>query len=370
MLEPNRRDLLLSAAALAALADEKQPLPSFRYALEAQTGKVLKGGSGKEATVKQLPVSTGLAGVSMRLIPGGLRELHWHANAAEWSFVLKGRVRTTVISPDGTSETNDFGPGDVWYFPRGHGHSLQGLGPGECHFVLVFDNGAFSEYGTFSLTDWLGHTPASVLAKTLGVPAADLAKLPKEEVYIVTGRVPPATIETPRRGALKSPANTHFYSLLAQGPHEKFSGGAEWRVTEKEFPISKTMSGVILDLEPGALREPHWHPNANEWQYYISGKARMGVFGSGGRERTEEFSTGDVGYVPMGYGHYIENTGGEKCRVLIAFDNGRYQEISLSTWLAANPTRLVADNLELPDAVVDRFPKRRVFLASKDGPDK
>src|SRR6516164_8300784 len=102
------------------------------------------------------PISTGIAGVSMRLKPGGLRELHWHANAAEWAFVVKGRVRTTVIGPAGVSETNDFGPGDVWYFPRGHGHALQGMGPEEAHFVLVFDNGAFSEFGTFSTTDWVG----------------------------------------------------------------------------------------------------------------------------------------------------------------------------------------------------------------------
>src|SRR5207245_3606396 len=133
-------------AASGKAADEKQEeLSTFRYPLEQQKGRISEGGSAKEATVKQLPISTGIAGVSMRLKPGGLRELHWHANAAEWAFVIKGRVRTTVIGPDGYSETNDFEPGDVWYFPRGHGHALVGLGTEESHFVLVFDNGAFSE---------------------------------------------------------------------------------------------------------------------------------------------------------------------------------------------------------------------------------
>src|SRR6516225_6941185 len=172
----------------ADLAHKHEELPTFRFAMEQQRGRVTEGGSAKEATVKQLPISTGIAGVSMRLKPGGIRELHWHANAAEWAFVVKGRVRSTVIAPDGTSETNDFGPGDVWYFPRGHGHALQGLGPGEAHFVLVFDNGAFSEYGTFSITDWLGHTPPDVLARTLGLPREALASLPREELYIVPVR--------------------------------------------------------------------------------------------------------------------------------------------------------------------------------------
>ncbi len=286
-------------------------LPTFRFAMEQNKGHVTPGGSARQATVKELPVSKGLAGVSMRLNPGGIRELHWHAIAAEWAFVIKGRVRTTVIAPDGTSEVNDFDPGDVWYFPRGHGHMLQGLGPGEAHFVLIFDDGAFSEFGTFSSTDWLGHTPPEVLSKALGLPASAFARFPKEELYIVQGRVPSQELPTLHQGEAKLAAQTHRYPLLAQRPTASFKGGSERKVSSLEFPISTTITGVILDLEPGALREPHWHPNADEWQYYIHGKARMTVFGSDGRARTEEFQQGDAGYVPRGYGHYIENTGDE-----------------------------------------------------------
>jgi quercetin dioxygenase-like cupin family protein len=120
-------------------------LPTFKFALEKSEGKVIGNSSGKEATVKQLPISKGIAGVSMRLEPGAMRELHWHATAAEWAFVAEGRVRTTVITPQGEAETNDFVAGDVWYFPRGHGHMLQCLGTQPCHFILIFDNGYFSE---------------------------------------------------------------------------------------------------------------------------------------------------------------------------------------------------------------------------------
>ena len=143
--------------------------------------------SGKEATVEQLPISKGIAGVSMRLEPGAMRELHWHATAAEWAFVLEGRVRTTVIDPHGYAETNDFEPGDVWYFPRGHGHMLECLGDKPCHFILIFDNGYFSEFGTFSITDWIGHTPKALLAKNFGVPESAFDGFPKEEVYFARG---------------------------------------------------------------------------------------------------------------------------------------------------------------------------------------
>jgi oxalate decarboxylase len=356
-----------SGGAGAAGREDQEELPNFRFALEESKGRVAEGGSAKEATVKQLPISRGIAGVSMRLKPGGLRELHWHANAAEWAFVIKGRVRSTVIGPDGVAETNDFEPGDVWYFPRGHGHALQGLGPDEAHFVLVFDNGSFSEYGTFSTTDWLGHTPPEVLGKTLGVPAPTFERFPREELYIVQGRVPPERPAPLRQGGERTAPQTHRYPLMAQLPYERFAGGEEHRVTVKEFPISTTISANVLDLKPGALREPHWHPHANEWLYLISGKVRVGVFGSHGRARAEDFNAGDVGYVPQGFAHYVENIGDGPCRVLIAFDSGVYQEISLSTWLAANPTGLVADNFKVPDALVEKFPDHRVFIAPKGG---
>jgi oxalate decarboxylase len=246
---------------------------------------------------------------------------------------------------------------------------LQNIGSTEAHFVLIFDDGAFSEFGTFSSSDWLGHTPPSVLAKALGVPASSFENFAKEELYIVSGRTPPRELPALHQGEGRQTAQTHRYPLMAQHPHTNLDGaGQERRVSAKEFPISVDMTGVILDLSPGALREPHWHPNADEWQYYISGAARMTVFGSHSRVRTEDFKAGDAGYVPRGYGHYIENVGDGPLRVLIGFNTGDYQEISLSTWLAANPDAVLADNFKTSDELVARFPKRRVFIASKDGP--
>jgi oxalate decarboxylase len=166
-------------------------LPTFKFELEKSAGKVIGNSYGKEATVEQLPISKGIAGVSMKLEPGAMRELHWHATAAEWAFVIEGNVRTTVIDPQGNAETNDFEPGDIWYFPRGHGHMLECLGHEPCHFVLIFDNGYFSEFGTFSITDWLGHAPKTLLAKNFGLPESAFDDFPRDEVYFARGPVPP-----------------------------------------------------------------------------------------------------------------------------------------------------------------------------------
>jgi oxalate decarboxylase len=342
-------------------------LPTFKFELEKSQGKVIGNSFGKEATVEQLPISKGIAGVSMKLEPGAMRELHWHATAAEWAFVIEGRVRTTVIDPQGNAETNDFGPGTVWYFPRGHGHMLECLGDTPTHFILIFDNGYFSEFGTFSITDWIGHTPKPLLAKNFGVPESAFDGFPKDEVYFARGAVPPQEQSVPLQGR-KLPPQTHKFELLEQAPHALFKGGREWRVDSSRFPISKTITGVILDLDPGALRELHWHPTADEWQYVIEGDISVTMFGSHGRYRTETLSKGDVGYIPQGYGHSIENIGSKGCRVLIGFNTGIYETINLSQWIAGNPLDVLATNFSKPPSLFEKFPQRDVFIAPKDGP--
>src|SRR5438046_5971793 len=195
----------------------KKELQSFKFELEKSKGKVAGNSFGKEATVEQLPISKGIAGVSMQLEAGVMRELHWHATAAEWAFVLKGRVRTTVINPAGQTETNDFEPGDIWSFPRGHAHMLECLGNEPTHFILIFDNGYFSEFGTFSITDWIGHVPKSLLAKNFGLPESTFDGFPKDEVYFARGALPPAKPAAPLAGEQHGP-RTHKYRLLADDP--------------------------------------------------------------------------------------------------------------------------------------------------------
>ena len=363
----NRRRLFHNVAATGLAAgfagaapaddDPREALPNFKYDLESQNHWTGPGGSAKEATASEFPISQSIAGVSMRLQPGAMRELHWHSLAAEWAYMIEGRCRITVISPDGSAEVSDFGPGDTWYFPRGHGHALQGLGPGECHFLLGFDNGHFSEFGTFSVTDWMAHTPPAILARNLGVPVPALSNLPRKELYIGTGRVPPPGAETLRYGAIQSAPMSHKFRL-GELPPATFPGGEERIVSSKEFPIQTTLTAARMDLQPGALRELHWHPHADEWQYYVHGRARVAIFGSHGRVRTEEFGPGQVAFIPQGYGHYVEQLGDSPTRLLILFNSPVYQEISLSAWLGANPSLLLEDNFGLSPNVVEQLPQR------------
>jgi len=394
MSEFQRRDFLKEAAAIAAgvtagligarrveagdpsfmnnvpdpLLSGKE-LPTFKYALEKSKGKVIGNSYGKEASVPEFPISKGIAGVSMRIEPGAMRELHWHATAAEWAFVDRGRVRTTVLSPGGYTETNDFEPGDVWYFSRGHAHMLECLGNEPCHFILIFDNGYFSEFGTFSITDWIGHTPKALLAKNFGLPESTFDGFPKGEVYFAQGAPPPAMAAAPLDGPHPGPL-THKYRLLADEPRVSNKGGRLWVLDSKKFPISKTITGAILELDPGAMRELHWHPTADEWQYVFEGRVGVTLFGAGGRYRIETLEAGDVGYIPQGYGHSLENVGDKPCRVLIGFNSGVYEDIDLSEWIAGNPPDVLATNFGKPADLFEKFPRQDVFITDKDGTGK
>jgi oxalate decarboxylase len=283
-----RRDFLAGAAAFAAatalaagrraetgelsfLNNVPDPLlsgkelPTFKFALEKSKGKVIGGSYGKEATVEQLPISKGLAGVSMKLEPGAMRELHWHATAAEWAFVIEGRVRTSVITPQGQSEINDFNPGDVWYFPRGHGHLLECLGDKPCHFILIFDNGYFSEFGTFSITDWLGHTPKALLAKNFGLPESAFDGFPKEEVYFARGKQPPEQIPVPL-GGRKLPPLTHKYELMSQKPYAVFKGGKDLDDRHRRGPGAGPRGPARAALAPhrGRVAVRHRRPDQRD----------------------------------------------------------------------------------------------------------
>src|SRR4051794_39057185 len=153
----------------------------------------------------------------MRLNTGGVRELHWH-KAAEWAYMLYGRARITAVDEEGRQFVDDVGVGDLWYFPKGIPHSIQGLGPDGCEFLLVFDDGSFSEDNTFLLSDWFKHVPPDVLAKNFGVPASNFGNTPDpSELYIFPLPVPGPLANDRLAGAVPVP-NTFSHHLMAQEP--------------------------------------------------------------------------------------------------------------------------------------------------------
>src|SRR5438034_8141254 len=346
--------------------DSKSLVQNFKYPFSFANKRTYEGGWSREVTVRELPVSKTLAGVNMRLTAGGVRELHWHT-AAEWAIMLYGTARITAIDADGKSFVADVKKHDLWYFPSGIPHSIQGLDPDGAEFMLVFDDGSFSEAETVLLSDSMAHLPREVLSKNFGVAEDALKNLPGQELFIFQTEVP-GSLEADQKaaaGALgKSPVDFAFRTM--EMPTTKRTKGGEVRIVDSgKFKVSKTVAMAMVTVRPGGLRELHWHPNADEWQYYISGKGRMTVVAIGNRARTMDFQAGDVGYVEKTLLHYIENMGNTDLIFLEMFKSSFYQDLSLSEWLAHTPPELVMAHLNIDKATLDAIPKDELVVVPR-----
>jgi oxalate decarboxylase len=337
-------------------ATDVDGMPLFWASFNNAHRRIQNGGWAREVTQADFAISESISGVNMRLAPGGVREMHWHQQA-EWAVMLTGNCRITTVDDHGRPSIDDVAAGDLWYFPPGLPHSLQGLGPDGAEFLLAFDNGLASEFNTLLLTDWLAHTPPEVLALNFNVPADTFKNIPLSNLWIFEGKEPGPLADD--RKAVNAVAGTEpvIFHMSAMKPNKSTRGGHVQIVDSTNFPISKTIAAALVTVEPGGLRELHWHPNADEWQYYIKGEARMTVFNTGPKAQTADFRPGDVGYVKKSLGHYVQNTGSTELQFLEIFKTDRFSEVSLTDWLTHAPPQLVAQHLNIDPAVIGRFPK-------------
>jgi len=343
--------------------DSKSLVQNFKYSFSLANKRVYEGGWSREVTIRELPVSKTIAGVNMRLTAGGVRELHWHT-AGEWAIMLYGTARLTAVDLDGKSFVADVKKNDLWYFPTGVPHSIQGLGPDGCEFMLVFDDGNFSESETVLLSDSIAGLPPEVLSKNFGVAEDALKNLPRQELFIFQAEVP-GSLESDRKAAAGAFGSTRqdFAFRTMEMPATKTTTGGEVRIVDSsKFKASTTVAMAMVTVHPGGLRELHWHPNADEWQYYISGQGRMTVVDTGHRARTLDFQAGDVGYVEKTLLHYIENTGNTDLVFLEMFKSNVYQDMSFSEWLSHTPPELVMAHLHIDQATYDAIPKEEAVI--------
>ena len=342
--------------------DSKSLVQNFKYPFSFANKRTYEGGWSREVTIRELPVSKEMAGVNMRLTAGGVRELHWHTSG-EWAIMLYGTARITAIDADGKSFVADVKKGDLWFFPSGIPHSIQGLNPDGCEFMLVFDDGEFSESETVLLSNAMAHLPLPVLAKNFTIGEQAFVNVPRQELFIFQTDVP-GEVDADQKsaaGALgKSPKDFGF-PTMEMSPTKRTKGGEIRIVDSRNFKVTTTAMAMVT-VHPGGMRELHWHPNADEWQYYIAGKGRMTVVATGNKARTMDFQEGDVGYVQKTLLHYIENTGDKDLIFLEMFKSSLYQEFSFSEWLAHTPSELVMAHLKVDKATYDAFPKNGISI--------
>lgn len=340
---------------LSPPSTDRGTLPNLKWSFCDSHNRVLPAGWARQTTVREIPSAKDLSGVNMMLVPGGVREMHWHKEG-EWAYMLSGKARITIVDQNLCTFQDDVGVGEGWYFPAGIPHSIQALEEG-CEFLLVFNDGAFDENQTFQLTDWLARTPKDIIAKNLNVPLSALDKLPKEELYMFKAPVPPPLAQDKVKGLGPTPHPISHRMIKLEPLKMKY--GKVRIMDSTNFPASKTIASALVEVEPGGMRELHWHPNSDEWQYYISGKGRMTVFASDSSAQTFDYQAGDVGSVPRAMPHYIENTGNTPLVFLEMFKAPRFEDVPLNQWLAFTPHELVRQHLNIDESILQKLPQKR-----------
>jgi oxalate decarboxylase len=332
-------------------------MPQFWASFNNAPRRIQDGGWARQVTQSDFYISDEISGVNMRLAAGGIRELHWH-QAAEWAFMNYGNCRITVLDTSGRAYVADVKEGDLWYFPAGYPHSLQGLGPDGCEFILAFDDGKQSEFNTLLVTDWMAHTPPDVLAENFGVPAETFSKIFTHNLWIFQGSVPgPLAADQDAVKNPNGPPPNPFTFSLGSGPITRQTKGGMVQIADSHnFKASTTVAAAMVTVHPGGMREMHWHPNADEWQYYVKGSAQMTVFNTGPSAVTNNFEPGDIGYVKRNFGHYIKNVGTTDLVFLEIFRSDTYQDVSLSDWLTHTPAALVEAHFNVTGQDIAKFP--------------
>ncbi|KAI9804387.1 MAG: hypothetical protein M1825_001285 [Sarcosagium campestre] len=352
---------LQNPANLGAESTDNGIVTNLKWSFSDSKTRLLNGGWTREQVVTDLPASKDIAGAQQHLKKGASRELHWH-KVAEWGFVYAGSVLVSAVDENGKSQVARVNEGDIWYFPKGSAHTINGLDD-ENEYLLVFDEGDFDAKGTtFNVDDWIAHTPKDILAKNFGVNASVFDNTPKVNPYILPTEVSEGKVDNPN-GNLEGNSSYVYYASKENVPEVPGGGGTIQIVDSRNFPISKTLAAAIVTVKPKGHRELHWHPNAEEWLYFHKGKARATVFEGNALARTFDFSAGDTAVFPDNSGHYVENLSDSEDLVwLELYKSDRVADISLTQWLAVTPPDIVAATLNVSRSVVDGLKKEKQLI--------
>ncbi|KAH9922697.1 oxalate decarboxylase [Fomitopsis serialis] len=346
---------------LAPPTTDQNTIPNVKWPFSLSPTRLNTGGFARQQNstyLSTVTTFTAMAGVDMRLEPGAIRELHWH-KTSEASHYLQSKTMFSAVDQDGRNFVGTVGPGDLWYFPPGIPHSLQATNQteGGSEFLLIFDNGDFSDGSTFLLTDWLAHTPKEVIAKNFGTSLAAWNDIPGEQLYIFPeSPSPDATAPEDPQGQVPNP----YIYKLSQTNATQLAGGALKIADSRNFTVSTTIALAEVWVEPGGMRS--WHPTEDEWTYYISGSARVTEFASSSTAQTFNYVAGDIGFVPASYGHYVENIGNDTLHYLEIFNNNLVVDVSLNQWLALTPPALVKEHLQISDETIAHLSKIKPYV--------
>ena len=312
--------------------------------------------AGQIRTIDPADISNSTMGFGyLELLPGGVRELHWHPFSTEWGYITDGECRFTLMDNNGNYENGYARKGDIWNFPTSWGHSIQGVHPEDgCKMALFFSAPYIPTVNDISFSQMMTAFPIEVLEENLGAPASVIETFYQKDVNVSPGPFPPPEFPKTTSPLAESPI---FHT--SDGHCADIGDGAYlYEIRKENFPGITELSGGYMHMEGNkTLRDIHWHPNANEMHFVLEGKLKVGIYSIDGVFNEYILEAGDVGFVPKGMAHYFQ-TLTDEVDLLLAFDDPSWSTQELSTFLATTPSYITAASINTTAEVVEEyFPK-------------
>jgi oxalate decarboxylase len=318
--------------------------------LKPQT--ICKGGTRAMVNQNNFPILNGMALYVLQLDSGGVREPHWHPNAAELSYCLSGNAVMTIFSPGSGHDTFTVSEGEIVYIPRGYLHHIENISYGETRFAIAFNHEMPEDIGLSGST---GSIAERVLGATFGVGSEYFGKFKKSSHDLIITSKPNYKVTT---YTYQRVPNYHKFNLKAFPPTVQSKGGTVSLGNANNFEILNGLACYLLTLKPKGVREPHWHPNAAELDYVLSGRARMTIFSPGDKMDTFEVGPNEIVFIPPGYFHYIENVNtNEDMQFAVFFNDERPEDIGISGAFGAYSNEVLGSLFDIEANALDSLPK-------------
>jgi oxalate decarboxylase len=298
---------------------------------------------------EDFPILERMSLARLTLEAGGFREPHWHANANELGYCLRGELLVTVFADSNQHSSFTISPGQMFFVPSGALHALENIGDAQAEVIVVFSHEQPQDFG---LSGSVGMLTANVMGNAWGLSADALAGLPKGPEDLFAGKVD----GTPALPDSASYPNELKLDLEGTSPRVDNGYGRLKTARLDTWPVLDALAMYSLRIEGNGMREPHWHPITAELGYVHTGRARMTVKSADGSVDTYELAQGDVYFIPRAFPHHIENLGDEETHFLVFFDQAEVRDIGYSGSAGAYPPRILAPTLGMEAAALPVLP--------------
>lgn len=322
-----------------------------------------EGGLRIKASKMNFPILKGMSLYKLILEPRGVREPHWHANADELGYCLKGEVLVSLYHTGDAKATFLVKAGEAFLIPSGAFHYIENTGKGPAELILNFSH---EEPEDFHLSSTLGMFSDAVLGNTWHVEG---------QVFHPLKRSLKSVFATLRKDSAKVPdyaryATPYRYNLEGAQPLVTNAGGSAKMARENTWPIAKRQALYSLTLTGEGMREPHWHPETAELGYVAQGTGRMSIQSPSGSVDTYIIKEGDLYFIPKAYPHHIENLSGEPLHLLIFFDQGMPRDIGLTGSVRSYPNEVLGSVMHTAPDFFDQLHKyyADLFIVEKINP--